>query len=262
VIQRGVVLEQRYHITELLARGGMSDVFQARDTALDRDVAIKAMRVGAADRRRFQTEVRILAALDHPNLVRVLDAGTVEDQPFVVLDLVAGPTLAHRMTMGPLPAGEVRSIGADVAAALEHVHAARIVHRDVKPSNILLGPDGRARLGDFGIALLLDATGLTVTAELAGTAAYLAPEQVAGGEVTPAADIYSLGLVLLEALTGERAFAGTTQEMMAARLARPPVVPTDLAVPWSALLVGMTAMNPEIRPPAAAVPAYLADTSL
>jgi eukaryotic-like serine/threonine-protein kinase len=262
VIGPGAVLDDRYEVLELLAQGGMADVYRARDRRLDREVAVKAFRLGAADVRRFQAETKILAGFDHRNLVRVLDAGSLGDQPYVVLELVAGPTLAHRLSAGPLPDGEVRDLGADIAAALDHVHSARVVHRDVKPSNILLTPDGRALLGDFGIALLLDATRLTGTAQTPGTAAYLAPEQVSGGDVTPAADIYSLGLVLLEALTGRRPFHGTAQEMMAARLARTPPVPPELPERWPALLTSMTAVDPAARPTAATVHGHLAKPDL
>jgi serine/threonine protein kinase len=257
VIEPGAVLQGRYHVTELLAQGGMADVFRARDGTLDRDVAVKAFRVGAGDVRRFHAETRLLAALDHRNLVRVFDAGDHHGQPYVVLELVAGPTLAHRLTDGPLSDGEARRLGADLAGALAYVHATNVVHRDVKPSNILLAPDGRALLGDFGIALLVDATRLTAAAETLGTAGYLAPEQVGGGTVTAAADVYALGLVLLEALTGVRAFIGTAQEVTMARLARPPSVPADLAGPWPELLSAMTALEPGVRPTAAAAEARL-----
>ncbi|MEW6475361.1 MAG: serine/threonine-protein kinase [Actinomycetota bacterium] len=257
MIQRGAIVEGRYHVRDLLGHGGMADVFQARDSRLDRDVAIKAFRTGDGDVRRFTSEARILAGFDHPNLIRVLDSGTVGDQPFVVLDLVSGPTLAHRLMTGPLADDQARRVGADVAGALGQVHAGQVVHRDVKPSNILLASDGRALLGDFGIAVVLDATRFAATAPMAGTAAYLAPEQVADGAVTPAAAIYSLGLVLLEALTGQRAFTGTPQEMIAARLTRDPSVRPDLPEPWPALLAGMTAREPERRPTAATVHARL-----
>ena len=257
MIKPDAVLQGRYHVADLLAQGGMADVFRAHDTTLGRDVAIKAFRVGAGDVRRFHSETRILAALDHRNLVRVLDAGDLHGQPYVVLELVAGPTLAHRLGDGPLSDGDARRVGADLAGALAYVHAANVVHRDVKPSNILLAPDGRALLGDFGIALLLDTTRLTAAAETLGTAGYLAPEQVGGGLVTAAADVYALGLVLLEALTGNRAFVGTAQEVMMARLARAPSVPPDLASPWSELLSAMTALEPSVRPTAAAAEAHL-----
>ena len=249
----GVVLAGRYAITRLIARGGMADVFLAHDQRLARDVAVKAFRVGVADPRRFDAETRLLAALSHPNLVSVFDAGEQDGVPFVVLEHVDGPTLATRLADGPLAPPAARRLAEDVAGALDHIHRRRIVHRDVKPSNILLAPDGRALLGDFGVALLLDATRLTMDAAMIGTAAYLAPEQAAGGEVSPATDVYAFGLVLLEALTGAPAYAGGFQELLTAKLTRDPVVPEGLDAPWPALLGAMLAREPADRPSAAAV---------
>ena len=254
MILPGAVLGGRYHVQELIARGGMADVFRAQDSMLDRDIAVKAFRVGASDVRRFETEARILARFDHPNLVRVYDVGTEAEQPYVVLQLIPGPTLTRRLEeQGALAEPEARRVATDVSGALAYVHAAGIVHRDVKPSNILLAPDGRAVLGDFGIALVIDTTRMTAAAETVGTAAYLAPEQLTGRDISAAADVYSLGLVLLEALTGVLPFAGTPQEMMAARLARPPAVPASLPAPWPELLTAMTRPDPSGRPAAASI---------
>ncbi|OLT01609.1 hypothetical protein BJF90_30680 [Pseudonocardia sp. CNS-004] len=149
----------------------------------------------------------LLARLDHPGLVRLHDGGIVDDCPFVVTDLVEGSTLAGRIASGPpLAPGAVRRLGAQLADALAYVHAAGIVHRDVKPANVLLGDGGRPRLADFGIARALEATAATADGCVVGTAAYLAPEQVRGEVVAPATDVYALGLVLLEALTGRGEF--------------------------------------------------------
>lgn len=259
VIQAGSVLDGRYRVLDLIARGGMADVFAARDVTLDREVAVKAFRVGGADVARFHAETRLLAAFDHPNVVRVFDAGSEDDQPYMVLELIRGPTLAHRLAEGPLPEPEVRRLGIDLSRALAYVHDAGVVHRDVKPSNVLLAPARGPVLGDFGIALLLDATRLTAAATSVGTVAYLAPEQISGADITGATDVYALGLMLLESLTGTRPFEGTNQEMMAGRLARPPAIPPSLAAPWPDLLAGMTRLDPGARPTPAAVAAHLID---
>lgn len=253
MIAPGDVLLDRYKIDTLIARGGMADVFLARDPRLDRNVAIKAFRIGAADPARFDAETKLLARLTHRNLVAVFDAGEHDGVPFVVLQHVPGPTLAMRLGSDPLPEGEVIPVAADVACALEYIHAQRIVHRDVKPSNIFLHPDRRALLGDFGVAILLDATRLTTDAAIIGTAAYLAPEQATGDTVTEAADVYALGLVLLEILTGRPAFTGSFPEVITAKLGRDPQVPVDLEEPWPALLAAMTNRNPALRPSAAEV---------
>ena len=238
----------------------MSDVFEAEDERLHRRVAVKVFRSGpAAHRTRFDTEVRMLASLDHPGLVRVFDAGEHDGDAFVVLELIDGPTLASRLPDGPLPPEEVADLGAALADALAYVHQRGVVHRDVTPTNVLCGPDGRPRLADFGIARLVDSTRLTASATAIGTAAYMAPEQVQGHEVTPAADVYALGLVLLELLTGRRAFEGTAHEVAVARLTRSPDTTTDVPGPWRALLTAMTEQPAEARPSAATVRDQLAD---
>ncbi|HEX5089047.1 MAG TPA: protein kinase [Nocardioides sp.] len=250
----------RYRLHRLLGRGGMADVHEAIDTRLDRRVAVKLLREATAnetDRARFLSEARLLARLSHPRLVRVLDAGVDRDRPFLVLELVRGSTLGDAL-VAPLPPARVSAIGADIAAALAHVHAAGVVHRDVKPGNVLVGEDGTARLADFGIARLVDDTSHhTRTGHVVGTVAYLAPEQVAGEPVTTAVDVYSLGLVLLESLTGGRAYAGTSVEVALARLHRAPAIPATLPAPWRELLTAMTARDPGDRPTAAQVVARL-----
>lgn len=255
------MLTDRYEIGALIAAGGMADVHLARDLRLDRDVAVKAFRVDAGDSRRFEAETKILSSLAHPNLIAVFDAGEEDGTPFLVLQRIVGPTLAARLREGALREDELRRVGSDVAAALEYVHRQRIVHRDVKPSNILIDEHGNALLADFGVAMLVDATRLTLDAAMIGTAAYLAPEQATGGEVTAAADVYSLGLVLLEALTGHPAFSGTMQELVTARVTRELDIPSDLAPPWSSLLTAMTRRDPAVRPSAAQVLRHLGGAS-
>ncbi len=223
------VLGDRYELGEVIGRGGMADVYRASDRTLHRDVAIKVLRETAgdeSDRNRFTGEARTLARLNHAGLVMVLDAGISAEQPFLVMELVEGQTLAQLCSGGGLDADRVRAIGAQVAEALAYAHGRGVVHRDVKPGNVLLGAGERVKLADFGIARLIgDTVRHTKTGHAIGTAAYLSPEQVRGEDVTPAADIYALGLVLLEALTGERAYPGSPTESALARLSRPPERP-------------------------------------
>ena len=252
-----VVLADRYELHDVVGRGGMADVYRATDRVLHREVAVKVLRETAGDetdRLRFTAEARTLAALTHVGLVMVLDAGTTSERPFLVMELVEGPTLSQLCSDGPVDASRVRTVGARVADALAYAHDQGVIHRDVKPGNVLLGTDDRVKLADFGIARLIgDTVRHTRTGHAIGTAAYLAPEQVLGEELTPAADVYSLGLVLLEALTGERAYPGTPTEAALARLSRAPSVPTDLPDDWPDLLAAMTASDPADRPGAADV---------
>src|SRR5206468_309302 len=180
------------------------------------------------------------------NLVSVYDAGTTEDtgQPYLVMQLIDGHTLADELREGVLPAERSARYGAALADALAYVHAQGFVHRDVKPANVLVSNDGRVHLADFGIARLVDSAHTTRAGEVVGTPAYFAPEQVAGEPVGAAVDVYSLGMVLLECLTGERSFEGTAMEVAVARLARDPDVPEHLPAGWRRLLRAMTARDP------------------
>jgi eukaryotic-like serine/threonine-protein kinase len=252
-----VVLAERYELHDVLGRGGMADVYRATDRVLDRQVAVKVLRDSAGDetdRLRFTAEARTLAGLSHAGLVTVLDAGITAEQPFLVMELVEGTTLGRLCAARPLAPDRVRMIGAQVADAVAYAHGRGVVHRDVKPGNVLVGRDDRVKLADFGIARLLgDTVRHTRTGHAIGTAAYLAPEQVQGEELTPAVDVFSLGLVLLEALTGVRAYPGTPTESALARLSRPPHVPVELGDDWRTLLTAMTAREPADRPTAAQV---------
>lgn len=255
-------IADRYELGPVIGRGGVADVHRAQDTLLDREVAVKLLRQEAtseADRARFTTEARTLAQLSDPGLVTVLDAGTSDDHPYLVMELVEGTNLAATLEAGPLGRGEAARILRVVAEALSYAHAQNVVHRDVKPGNVLVGHDGRVKLADFGIARLVgDAIRHTATGTTIGTVSYLAPEQVAGGELTQAVDIYALGLVLLEAVTGERAFTGPTAEAALARLTRDPEVPADLPPAWQDLLRAMTAREAADRPSAEQVAGRLA----
>lgn len=245
----------RYALGALLGRGGMADVHRATDQQLGREVAIKLLRdatAGETERARFAGEARTVAGLSHPAIVTLLDAGLTDDRPYLVMELVDGVTLGQRCQGDALPPGEVARIGCALADGLAFAHSKGIVHRDVKPGNVLLDADGRVYLTDFGIARMLDSTTRhTQAGQAIGSPAYLAPEQVTGGELSGAADVYALGLLLLEALTGRRAYVGTTTEIVYARLKAPPEVPAELGEPWVGLLPRMTAVDPADRPTAA-----------
>jgi eukaryotic-like serine/threonine-protein kinase len=257
-------LSGRYRVGERLGAGGTADVFRAHDDVLDRDVAIKVFRTPLGNDEldstaRRDVELQSLARLNHPNLIRLLDGSVSPDEPtYLVLDLVCGPDLATRLHDGPLPEDDVRAIGGQIAGALDYAHGMGMVHRDVKPANILLGEDGPdggvwARLSDFGTVRMVDGARLTAADLTLGTASYIAPEQARGSDVGPAADVYSLGLVLIEALTGRRCFPETTPEALAARLTSTPVVPDAAPADLRALLTSMTALEPDQRPSAATV---------
>jgi serine/threonine protein kinase len=261
-VETEVLLGGRYRLGERIGSGGMADVHRALDTRLGRPVAIKLMRSREAtqtDRDRFAAEARVIADLNHPGIVTLLDSGLDDDRPYLVMELVEGPTLAQRLAEGPLPGEEVRRIGAQLASALAYAHAQGVVHRDVKPGNVLLGPEGRACLADFGIARQVDGTvGMTLAGQVIGSPAYVAPEQVAAEPVGPPADVYSLGLLLFESLTGRRAFTGTGVEVAYARVHGSPMLPVSLGPMWLSLLAAMTARDPAERPTAESVVRLLA----
>ncbi|WP_203338343.1 serine/threonine-protein kinase [Nocardioides limicola] len=251
----GPGLAGRYVLGELIGRGGMADVHRATDTVLDRQVAVKLLRqdtTSHVDRARFTTEATTVAALTHPHIVMLLDAGLDRDHPFLVMELVEGGSLADRLDGTGWPPQRVAVLGQQVAEALALAHGQGIVHRDVKPANVLITPDGTAKLADFGIARLVASSGVhTLPGHSVGTPTYLAPEQLTGAEISARADVYSLGLVLLEMLTGRKSFDGTAAEVAFARLGSAPTVPTDLPAGWAGLLTRMTASEPERRPDAA-----------
>ena len=263
------LLGGRYRLDEVLGRGGMATVHRAHDLLLERDVAVKvfpAVLDGTDEILRNRAEIRVLATLSHAGLVTLHDAGTVHgedgsEQVYLVMELVEGPTLAERLRDGPLDVEQTARVGRDVAEALATVHEQDIVHRDIKPANMLLtsagaldatrgGADPAVKLADFGIARLAGATRLTMTGMTLGTMSYLSPEQAAGSELGPASDVYGLGLVLLECVTGRPAFTGTMAEVATARLIAAPDVPVDLDPRLGDLLSRMTRMAPHERPDA------------
>ncbi len=254
------VLADRYRLADSIGRGGMADVYSAEDTQSGHMVAVKVMRVGeAADPARFASEMQILDRLDHSAIVRLFDTGrTSDDSPYFVMQLIEGESLSVRLREeGALPEGDIVKIAARIAGALDHAHSMGVVHRDIKPANILIDDAGRGFLTDFGVARLVDATMVTRTGTTIGTAAYLAPEQLQDSSVGPAADVYSLGLVLIEAFTGRRAFRGSGVEAAMARLGRDPDLPDDLPDNWRGLLLSMTRRDPDRRPDAGFVEGVL-----
>jgi serine/threonine protein kinase len=228
-------------------------------------VAVKVLRnATTTDLRRFELEARTLERLDHPAIVHLCDEGQHDGVPYLVLDLIDGEPLSSVIERGPLDETKVRRMGVALAGALAHAHALGVVHRDVKPSNVLVDRDRSVHLSDFGIARLVDSaavTALTETGLVIGTAAYLAPEQVRGENAGPEADVFSLGLVLLEAITGERAYGGPPAEAAMARLHRPPHIP-EISSWLGSLLAAMTAIDPARRPQAAAVEDAFANPSV
>jgi serine/threonine protein kinase len=217
------LLATRYRLIERIDEGGAGEVWRARDEKLDRDVAIKLLGADADDafRARFADEARRAAAVVHPNVVTVFDEGTDGADAFMVMELVPGKTLREIVAeRGPLPAHEVSRLVRQVAGALDAAHAAGVVHCDVKPANVIVDPQGVAKLTDFGIAR---AARDRDEQELLGTARYIAPERVEGGPVTARTDVYGLGLVAYELLTGRPAFDGaTSEELVRERLVGPP----------------------------------------
>ncbi|WP_370965259.1 protein kinase [Amycolatopsis sp. cg9] len=245
------LLAGRYEVGRLIGSGGTARVYRAYDVRLDREVAVKIYDGDAlpVDQRRRLRETTIQASISHPGVVALLDSGSEHGRTFLVMQLVEGENLAERLLGGPMPVAEVTALADGLAEALAHVHARRIVHRDLKPANVFLSAAGPL-IGDFGIAHALDTTHITGTGVVPGTAAYLAPEQVSGEPAGPPADVYALGLILLECLTGEREYAGTMVEAAMARLTRPPRIPADVPDSLAHTLRRMTRREPSDRPTA------------
>ncbi|MGA8845276.1 MAG: serine/threonine-protein kinase [Nocardioides sp.] len=265
----GSMLAGRYVLGTVLGRGGAADVYRAEDRLLSREVAVKVLREvteNPNDRARFVAEARTLANLGHRGLVTVLDAGISDaqlEQPFLVMELVDGQTLSARIAAGPSDLAEIGRVAVQLADAIAYAHERDVVHRDVKPGNVLLNDAGVVKLADFGIARLIgDTVRHTQTGHAVGTAAYLSPEQVLGEPLTTAVDVYSLGLVLLEMFTCERAFTGSPTEAALARLSRQPSIPDDIPPHWSSLLRDMTTRDPAARPDASWLAARLRDLPL
>ena len=249
----GDTLDGRYRLGGMLGRGhGGTVVFAATDLLLDRPVAVKVFSGNhhRIDPPRFTAQTRLLTRLSHPSLLRVFDVNLEHDLPYLVTRLVTGTTLRERLAQTPLTTTETARIGTSCAEALAYLHSRQVVHRGVKPANILLeGED--CVLADIGIPWTLDSTRLTATGLSVGTVGYLAPEQLLGAQAGPPTDVYALGLVLLECLTGKVEYPGADVVAALIRLNRPPQLPSWLPARWSLLLGAMTASDSHQRPSAA-----------
>jgi eukaryotic-like serine/threonine-protein kinase len=248
----------RYRVERVIGDGAMAKVVLARDGELGRAVAVKLLDERLADdesfRARFAREARLAAALSHANIVTVFDAGETEGRPYIVMEYVEGRSLAERLQQeGPLPPEEVRRIAIQVCAGLEHAHLAGLIHRDLKPGNLIERRDGAIKIADFGIARTAETTELTEAGTIVGTAAYLAPEQAEGGEITPATDLFALGVVLYELLTGQRPWKIETLADLGRRTTEP-VRQLSQSVPASLrdAVERCLQRDPEDRPPSAA----------
>jgi serine/threonine protein kinase len=250
---------------EQIGNGGYGEVWRATDTVLSRSVAIKLLHprhTGQGEAvARFRAEARLAAALSHENIAQVYDYGEAagEQPPYLVMELVAGASLEKVLAGGPLDATRTMDIVAQAAAGLQAAHAAGMIHRDVKPGNLLLTPKGTVKITDFGIAHTVGAASVTATGELVGTPAYLAPERAMGEQAGPASDLYALGIVAYECLTGTRPFEGAPLEVALAHWHRPlPPLPASVAADVTAFVMRLTAKDPARRADDAAEVAWRA----
>ena len=237
---QGQLLAGRYRLQELVGAGGAGRVWRAMDHVLERMVAVKLLRPEVVDdplaAAAFLAEARSASRLSHPGIAQVHDYGRAgsADVPFLVMELVDGPSLSEVLAAGPLDPDRTMDVVAQVAAGLQAAHSAGVVHRDIKPANLLTSRHGQMKITDFGIASVIGSAPVTSAGTVIGTPAYLAPERAAGASATPASDVYSLGVVAFECLTGTRPFSGPASEVSSAHLQLPfpplPVsVPADIA---------------------------------
>jgi eukaryotic-like serine/threonine-protein kinase len=255
VINTSVTLAGRYRLDGRIAFGGVGEVWRAVDLVLGRPVAVKLLRAEYAEHpevlTRFRAEARHAGSVSHPGIAQVYDFGETgaADSPYLVMELVDGPSLARVLAAGPLNPADTMDVLAQAAAGLQAAHAAGLVHRDIKPGNLLVGPVGQVKITDFGIAYAAWSAPITQTGALVGTPAYLAPERVAGGPATPVSDLYALGVVGYQCLTGEAPFGGMPPEVAAAHQQRT-LSPLPRAVPAGVarLILELTAGDPAARP--------------
>ena len=248
----------RYRLGHRIAAGGAGEVWRAVDTALERPVAVKLLRPEFAGHpetlARFRAEAMHAGSLSHPGIAHVYDYGDADPPhpPFLVMEVVDGPSLAGVLAGGPLDAAQAMDVVAQTAAGLAAAHAAGLIHRDIKPANLLLGPDDQLKITDFGIAHAAGSAPLTRTGTLVGTPGYLAPERAAGRPAVPASDLYSLGIVAYECLTGSVPFHGTPLEVAAAHRERLlPPLPHHVPDAVATLIADLTAKDPDNRPASA-----------
>lgn len=257
--ETGTRLADRYRLVERIATGGMGEVWRAHDETLQRDVAVKVLRPDSAEDaafvERFRAEARLGSQLAHPNVGTVHDFGEQEGQAFLVMELMAGEPLSTLIRdRAPLPHAEVTEILHQIALALQAAHDAGVVHRDVKPANIVVDEAGYAKLTDFGIARALGEASLTQTGEVLGTPHYLAPEQAKGETAGPLSDVYALAVVGYEMLTGKRPFSGESMVATAlAHVSQPaPQLSDEVAEPLRTTVMAALAKDPDLRPQSAA----------
>lgn len=250
-----LTLGGRYTLVERIAVGGVGEVWRTRDDVLDRDVAVKVLKEEyAADPNfleRFRNEARHTAALSHPGIANVFDYGEVDGTAYLVMELVAGEPLSALVARGPLPAQRTLHLVGQAALALHAAHVAGVIHRDVKPGNLLIGAEDLVKVTDFGIARAVGSETVTDTGLVVGTAAYLSPEQATGKEITPASDIYSLGVVAYECLAGRRPFVADTAMgvAMAHATSTPPDLPDDVPPLVADFVVRALDKEPQRRQP-------------
>ncbi|WP_078973654.1 serine/threonine-protein kinase [Streptomyces sp. MMG1533] len=256
-----MLIAGRYRLQDPIGRGAMGEVWRALDETLGRTVAVKLLLPHDSDptaTSRFRLEAQTAGRLNHPHVVGVYDFGEYDGRLFLVMELVAGDSLARRLgTAGPLPVEQVARIAAQAAAGLAAAHQQGIVHRDIKPANLLLDADGTLKIGDFGIARFVDdpSGALTTTGQIVGTSLYLAPERALGQPAGPASDVYALGCLLYQLLTGRPPFqAGTAVAILHQHLDASPVPPRqdrpELPPAFESFLLGLLAKRPEDRPTA------------
>jgi eukaryotic-like serine/threonine-protein kinase len=263
-MRAGQLLNNRYRLTDVIGTGGMSVVWRAHDEVLNRIVAVKVMSWPEADglvRQRMLAEARSVALLSHPNVTSVYDYGEADGVPFVVMELLAGPTLSDRLAASPLPPREALTIGAQVASAVAAAHAHGLVHRDIKPANVVLTPAG-AKVLDFGIAAFTGAPDVDADGIVLGTPAYLAPERMVADSVSPATDVFALGVLMYRLLTRDLPWpAETPSETIRAHESLEPVpLPPLVGVPVDVHSICRRCLDkdPLLRPSAAEVAVVLA----